>query len=328
MAPTAPVSGAASSNTASPGNGTQNPANGTQGQGQQNAAAQQPAKTLQEEIQELISKKGGFDIKAGGKQHKVDSIEKLIRYAQKGIPVEQTLESIQQERAQMAPFLQALKALKDGDDSQAEGILERLLTPERLRRIAETRLRREFQQEEEEQKLTPREREMARQMRQMKEEQARYAELKKSIEQKQEEAVHRQQVEAIKQHMGSNIMEALKQLDLPDKLEPLAVEFMKPVIRSMLSAGMELNPAILADKVAPIFEQLLNYKVRNLEGEKLLKFLGDDVGKKFRKALLDQLNSAGTKNRQQPSGENREGTQPQTSQEKKTPKVDFRKPIF
>ena len=39
------------------------------------------------ELEAVLKKLGGLEVKAGGKAHKVDSVEKLIRYAQRGLPV-------------------------------------------------------------------------------------------------------------------------------------------------------------------------------------------------------------------------------------------------
>jgi hypothetical protein len=155
--------------------------------------------------------------------------------------------------------------------------------------VAERRLRRIYEREQELEKLSPREREYASALEQERTQRQRLENEQKAARERQEQAQEQAQVESIKAHIGTNITKALENMGLPAKLEPLAVEFMKPVIRASLEAGMPLDPGVLAEKVGPLFDEMLSYKAKNLEGDALLKFLGDDVGRKVRKALLAQL---------------------------------------
>ncbi|MCA3125223.1 MAG: hypothetical protein ING90_21505 [Rhodocyclaceae bacterium] len=243
------------------------------------------------ELEAVLKKLGGLEVKAGGKAHKVDSVEKLIRYAQRGLPVEQSMEQLARQRAQLEPVQQLLAQLQSGDDDAAEQALERLLDSGKLDKVAERRLRRIYEREESMKGLSPRERELSAQLEAERSEKTRLATERKQFEERQRAAQEQQQVAAVKEHISGAMTATLDKLGLPPKMEALAVEFMKPVIRATINAGMPLDPEVLADKIQPLFDEMLGYRVKNLEGESLLKFLGDDVGRKVRKALLAQLNS-------------------------------------
>lgn len=240
------------------------------------------------QINELIAK-AGLKVKANGKEYDVKDIGWLMRQANRGIPIEHSLAELQEQRAQLEPAARMMQALQSDDDDVREAALAKLLGPEKFLSVAEKALRRQFEQERELEGLSPREKEMARKLR---EQEATLTDLQKrqlAARQQQEQAVYQQQVESYRQHIADNVGEALTQLDLPKEMNSIAVDFMKPIVRQMLNAGMPLDPAVLAEKVAPVFDSLLQYKAKALEGEKLLKFFGDDVGKKYRAALLGQL---------------------------------------
>lgn len=243
------------------------------------------------ELEAVLKKLGGLEVKAGGKAHKVDSVEKLIRYAQRGLPVEQSMEQLAQQRAQLEPMAQLLQQLQSGDDDAAEQALERLLDSGKLDKVAERRLRRIYEREESLKGLSPRERELSAQLEAERSEKARLASERKQLEERQRAAQEQQQVAAVKEHISTAMTQTLDKLGLPPRMEAMAVEFMKPVIRATINAGMPLDPEVLAEKIQPVFDEMLAYRAKNLEGEQLLKFFGDDVGRKVRKALLAQLNS-------------------------------------
>lgn len=244
------------------------------------------------ELEALLKKTGGLEVKAGGKVHKLDSLEKLVRYAQRGIPVEQSLEEVAAARAEVEPVKALFAKLKSGNEDEAEAALEQLMDRGVIDKVAERRLRRQFEKEKSLEGLTPREREYAAQLEAERARAQKLEESQKAIEKQRAEALEQQQVRAAQEHVGGVIVSTLKALDLPDKLEPLALQFMKPMIAASLRAGMPLDPSLLAEKVRPVLDQLFEYQVKNLEGEALLKRFPAEVSSRFRKALLAQLNGS------------------------------------
>lgn len=255
-----------------------------------------PAKTpsAQERLEAVLREVGGLEVKAGGKTHKVDSFEKLVRYAQRGLPVEQSLETLAKQRAELEPVAQVLAQLRDGDEDGAEAALERLLDSGKLDKIAERRLRRLYEKEQQMSGMSERERAMAQQLEAERSERQKLAKEREDFQRRQMEAQEARQVEAIQTHIAENITKSLEIMGLPPKLEAVAVNFMKPIIAASINAGVALDAQTLADKVLPIFDELLAYRTKNAEGEALLKMFGDDVGRKYRKALLAKLDAPKT----------------------------------
>lgn len=246
------------------------------------------------ELEALLKKMGGLEVNAGGKKHKVDSVEKLIRYAQRGLPVESSLEEIGKKRAELEPIARLFEQLQSGDEDAAESALEKLLDSGKLDKVAERRLRRLYEREQKMEGLSPRERELSAELENERGSRTKLEAEQKRAAEEQAKAVEQQQVASIKTHISGAITKTLEKMNLGDKLEPIAVEFMKPIIRASLNANMPLDPDVLAEKVQPILDQLFELQTRNLDGEALLKKMGGDFGKRYRAVLRAQL-AGGTK---------------------------------
>lgn len=259
------------------------------------------------ELEAALKKAGGLKVKAGGKEHTIDSLDKALRLMQRGLPVEQSLEEVARQKSELAPVQELLAQLQSGDEEAAESALEKLLDSGKLDKVAERRLRRQFEREKSMEGLSPRERELAAALEQERAEKSKLTEERTRAQKEREAAIERQQVEAIQNHMAGVIDEAFKLLDLGDgRLDAMALDFMKPIIRSALNAGMPLDPQVLADKVGPMLESLhkrqliaakskpylseaVQEALKEADDATLLKFFGTDIGKKYRKALLGQL---------------------------------------
>lgn len=240
------------------------------------------------EVEAALKKAGGLKFKANGKEHAVDSLEKLQRLAQRGLPVEESLQDIARQRSEMEPIKALLEQLQGDDEEAAEAALERLMR-DKFDRVAERRLRKQYEREKEMEQLSPREKELRAALEQERGEKKRLAEAQRQREEQAQKAEAERATNAVRQHIESNVVKAFELMDLPPKLTPIAVDFMKPIIRASLSAGMALDPQVLADKVRPVLQELFTYQVKSLEGEKLLSLFGDDVGRKYRQALLGRL---------------------------------------
>lgn len=264
------------------------PAQSTQPATQAPAAPKAPEPN---ELEAVLKKMGGLKVKAGGKEHVVDSIEKLMRYAQRGIPVEQELSQLGEQKRQLAPFADLLKQLRDGDDDTAAEVMDKLLG-DKAKRVAERRLMREIERESKYEGMSERERQLAQQLDAERDRSSKLDKERKAFEEQQRKAQEEQQVAQLRRDIGTSMEAALTKMGLPPKLEGIALEFMKPVVRAVLSAGQPLDPDFLAERVSPLFDELLLHRTRNLEGEGLLKFMGGDVGKKFRAALLASMQPA------------------------------------
>jgi len=281
-----------------------------------------------EKLAAALKEMGGLEVTAGGAKHKIDSVDALIRHLQRGIPVDSVLKQVSEEKSKLQPFAEAVKALQSGDDAAAEQILEQMLGPQRLRSVAEARLRREFEQEKQLQGMTPRERELHLQLQKLQGDKAGMEKAQKAYQEQQAQAAQQQAVAQIQQHIGSNVEGALKLLGIDAKdatLVPAAIKHMRPTIEAMLSNNIPLDPQRLADAVRPEFEAAIQFMTKNLDGDALLKLLGEGTGKKVRNALLAQLKGGGAA----PARATQGGPTVTPSNEGDKPaKLDFRKPIF
>lgn len=260
------------------------------GQGNQPNAQQAALNALKTQFQELLQKNGGLTIKAGGKEHKVESLDSLIRYAQRGIPADRIVQETAQERQKMAQFGQLLQALSNGDAETREKVLERLLPPDALDSLAIARARKKFMAEEEAAKLSPRERQMREQLSKAQSAEQQLAMIQRAYQQKLQEQEDRKHVEAYKAEFEKGITGALDILKLTSpKMNARALSIMRPLIQQMKEAGMALDPQFLADRVKEELTESLSFLTNGLEGDDLLNFLGADVGKRVRKALLSKL---------------------------------------
>lgn len=291
------------------------------------------APSVEQQIADLL-KGGGLEVTAAGAKHKIQDVDTLKRYLQRGIPADSVLKQVAEEKSRLAPIAEAIKNLKEGDDATAQALLEQLLGPERIRSLSMARVRRDFEEEQKMQGMSPRERELAAQLRKLQGDKSSLEQMQKQQEQQRAQAEQQQAVQQISQHIGTNVEKALDLLGIPATMVPAAIKHMRPTIEAMLSNNIPLDPQTLADAVRPEFEDTLKFLVKNLDGEKLLAFLGDDVGKKVRKALLGKL-QGGASIPAAPAGRGPDGrftnttVTPTDQGDKPAPKKwDARKPLF
>jgi hypothetical protein len=288
------------------------------------------AQPSQSEKLAALLKEGGFEVTANGQKHKIESVDQLTRYLQRGIPADSVLRQAAEEKAKLQPYAEALKALREGDDATAESILEQLMPPQRLRAIAEKRLRREFEEHQKLEQLSPRERELYAKTRQLESEKSNWEKSQKELQAQQEQLQQQRAVQHYQQQIGTGIEKALAILGIETKdaaLVPAAIKHMRPTLEAMLRNNMPLDPQMLADAVRPEFESTIQFMTKNLDGEALLKVLGGDVSKKVRKALLEQLKGGGAAPARTAAATHTQVT-PTTEGDRPKPKVDFRKPQF
>ena len=234
-------------------------------------------------------------IKAGGKQHRITSLEQFERYAQRGIPVEENLQQLSKMREEIQPTAQLLSRLKDAEPDEVEGILEQLVDSGKLTAIAEKRLLRQLEAEKKTEGMSEGERRMARELESLRAEKQRFEAERQQRAQTERQQQEEAQANYYRQQIGSTVVEALKLMDLPPELNANAVEFMKPMLRQLIDNGVEINPQLLAERARPFFEKVNSWTKRGLEsldGEALLAALGPNGEKRVRQAILAKLQAA------------------------------------
>lgn len=254
--------------------------------------SKQPAKSKEEPSKEnadlnALLAKNPLNVKVNGKVISITSAEQAMRILQKGAPIDKSLQELQQQRQQLAPIAELLNRLQSDDPEVIEATLAKLLNKDKFSKVALNALRKQYQDEEKYANLSPRERELQEKL-DAQEAQLREYNEAKAAQEEQARAIQEQKVvQNIRNEMSANVMKALDILDLPQDMESIAVEFMKPVMKQMLLNGIPVDPQYLAEKIGPMFDSLIAHRTSKLDGEKLIKFFGNDLGKKYRKALLD-----------------------------------------
>lgn len=246
-------------------------------------------KSMREELAEVFKKHGGYKTKAAGRDHTVETFEAFERHAQRGLPLESTLEDVAKQRAELEPMRKLRADLTGDDDSAAEEALEKLLGA-RFDALAEKRILRQIQREESMKDYSPRERELRMQLEKERAERERIA----GEAQQREQAAKQQREQAeIRQHLDSMSTTAtgiLEKLGITGKLQPLAVRMMTPMLEAALVAGAPVTVEHMAPRVEAQLQELFAWAMKSSSDEMLGKMLGGDFDKRYRKVLLGTLN--------------------------------------
>ena len=253
------------------------------------SAAAAPTKAeprpLAEEFEALLKARGGaLKVKAGGKEHDVKSLDQLIRYAQRGIPYEQSATELAEQRSKLEPVLGLLQAL-NGDDDTAQQALDALLG-ERHVKLAERRLLKEMQKEKSLEGYSEREKQMARQLQSLQQQQAKAEAERKDASTRAEQQAQQARLAQHGKHLSEVAMKALETAGLPTQLGPESLALLRPLMEASLRSGQELDPQALAEELTAQHQAQLKWATSNLEGEKLLDFLGPELAKRYGAALL------------------------------------------
>lgn len=218
---------------------------------------------------DALDKHGGVEVKVGGKVVKMTT-EQLIRNAQRGLPVEEGFAALSKQREELAPKLKLLEQLEKGNDDEQQEALEKLLGSKFVS-AAEKRLIREMQKESKFEGMTERERQMAQQLEAANGEKNRLAEEKAAFEKAQRDAEESKEVAHWQNVFGGIAVGALKSLELPEKLEPLALKLVQPIMKELMSSGTLPTSEDLAQHIDEILSQLVDWNMKGARGEKALK---------------------------------------------------------
>lgn len=286
VATSAPAGGGSSQATPSTPantNATQAPA-----QGATTTAAPTKPPDFRSELDAMLKKAGGFKTKAAGRERVIDSAEQLERLIQRGLPIEDSLQEIAKEKAALAPKAKLLAQLESDNEEEVEKAIEQLLGS-KLDRVSERRVMRQIQREEALKDHTPRERELMQSL-----EAERAERMRLANETKAQQAQAQQRAEAAKTReymdsMANTAGAALKMLDLPEALHPMALNVMNPILSAAIDAGVPVSPEVVSQKVESVLSGILTWAMKSKTEAGLQKMFGSDFDKKYRKALLAAL---------------------------------------
>lgn len=252
---------------------------------------QQTTQPAQEAQQEAAPRKlpTPVKLKFKGKEEAVDDLDTLARWAQTGRGATEVFEQAKKLREEAEAKAAKLEKLKGGSLEDRLALLTETLGDEEtaLQFMEEALYRKRI----EPQQLSPEQRQMQEMQRRLQAYEAEKAQAAQKAQQAELEA----QADAIAQQYAKTAADVMAKLGWGPELAPLVLREMLPYAEQALEAGMEpVSEDIISMFMEDQQAKLGNF-VKQLDGDRLLKFLGDDVANKIRKADLARLRGGGAK---------------------------------
>lgn len=238
--------------------------------------AEKPAGTTQTPAEKVEAARRKYQLKVDGKIQEMElGDDEVAVRLQKSMGAEKRMQEAAQLRKQQQEWIEALKAdpfsaLKD----PAFGV--------DLEKLAEDRLiqkYRESQMPEHERRLLEKEREISQ-----------YKQREAQVKAQQEAKVRGEMEQRVFQEMERDFAEALAGEELPKNRQTMVL--MAEVARANLEHGIELTPKQMASEVNARMRDMNSHVIRQLKGEQLAKYLGDDVVKEILRHSISRVKPA------------------------------------
>jgi hypothetical protein len=225
-----------------------------------------------EEKPQTPAEKKRYRVKDGDEELEVDEDE-VVRGYQRARSANKRFEEASQKTKQVE---QVIKALTENPMA----VLERVSggDKQRLRGMLEDYLKQEYAME-----MVP---EDQRRVMELEARLQRYEQQEQTAKQKADEAAFNQKKAQSFDNYAKKFTEALKIADVPKS--PFVVKRMAEYEKQAREGGYELSAHELGELVADDFEKERRPGVSAMDGEKLLKYLGDDVVKKVLQAAVQR----------------------------------------
>jgi hypothetical protein len=223
------------------------------------------------------------ELKFKGKVEKVDDLDQLAKWAQMGRGATEVFEQAKRMREEAEAKASRLDKLKGGSwEDRLSLLTETLGDEEAALQFMEEAL---YAKRVAPQQLTPEQRKLQEYERKL----ASYEQEKTQAAKAQQEAQLEAQAEEIANQYAKTAAEVMAKLGWGAELAPLVLREMLPYAEQALEAGLEpVSEDILTMFMEDQQSKLGNF-ARQLEGESLLRFLGDEVANKVRRADLARL---------------------------------------
>lgn len=260
-------------------------AEATQDAGEATESAEAPEAAEAAPTQEAAPRKlpQPVKLKFKGKEETVDDLDQLARWAQMGRGATEVFEQAKKLREEAEAKASRLEKLRGGSlDDRLALLTETLGDEEAALQFMEEAL---YQKRIAPQQLTPEQRKLQEYERKLQQYESEKAQQAKA----QQEAELERQADAIAQQYAKTAADVMAKLGWGAELAPLVLREMLPYAEQALEAGMEP----VSEDIIGMFMEDQRAKLGNmlgkLEGEQLLRFLGDDLANKVRKADLARL---------------------------------------
>lgn len=218
------------------------------------------------------------------------------------MPLSEVVANTQRAKASHKRFLEAAEARKIAEQKERdiEALVRELKgsNPEEILRElgVDTQgiARREHKRLMDWESMTPEERfraEMQRERDQLELEKGQWEKQKQTAAEKRRAAQLEAQSRHYQEKYTRDFTAALSNVGVSaeSKAYPQMLQFMAQVASEALDAGIEMTPSDIAEVVKEEYSGMVKGFLGSLEAEQLHGFLGDDIGKKFRKYDIDRV---------------------------------------
>jgi len=254
-------------------------------------AAEAPEATEAAPAQESAPRKlpQPVKLKFKGKEETVDDLDQLARWAQMGRGATEVFEQAKRMREEAEVKASRLDKLRGGSlDDRLALLTEALGDEEAAFQFMEEAL---YEKRIAPQQLTPEQRQLQEMQRKLQS----YEQEKAQTVKAQQEAELDRQADAIAQQYAKTAADVMAKLGWGAELAPLVLREMLPYAEQALEAGMEPVSEDILGMFMEDQRAKLGNMVGKLDGEQLLRFLGDDLANKVRKADLARLRTGQAK---------------------------------
>lgn len=227
-------------------------------------------------------------LKFKGKEETVDDLDQLARWAQMGRGATEVFEQAKKLREEAEAKASRLEKLKGGSLEDRLALLtETLGDEEAALQFMEEAL---FQKRIAPQQLSPEQRQLQEMQRKLQSYEAEKAQAAKAKQEAELEA----QAEAIAQQYAKTAADVMAKLGWGPELAPVVLREMMPYAEQALEAGLDPVSEDIMGMYMQDQQQKLSNFAKQLKGEQLLRFLGEDIANEIRKADLARLRGGAT----------------------------------
>jgi len=223
-----------------------------------------------------------FKVKFRGKEHEMTP-EQLIRRVQQLEGLDAIQSDLAKQREELNRYNAKLKNPKEALQ------LLRELHGEQFESLAESEILSKYEKQEQLAKMSPEQRALAEQNEQMRAQLEQYQQMQAQAEEQYRAEQERIETENFEREVHGIAIKAMQQINMPDGLKAPFVRRMLPLLQADLMAGQVPQPELYAEIIQGEIRDEHAMASQGLEGEALLNYWGDDLGKKLASAYLQKI---------------------------------------
>ena len=235
-----------------------------------------------EDINKVLKEKK-IQYKRGKKEVTLDSLEKLIRRDQQFEGLEQALNEYKGKLAEYQALASKREALKNSNSKEEKIKLFQELYGDDPSDLAEEIVYRKLSKEKELQSLTPTERKYREEIEKRDAELSSYKQKELAEKQRYEQQYQEQVTHQIRETLSRAAMVALQKVGASQETAPAILAEIAPYMQEAMELGIEIDPETVAEKVIDNRMQWQKDFSAKMDGEALVKWLGEDTVNKIRK---------------------------------------------